>query len=316
MSKVTINGSTGITSYKPDNTTVEVNYTPAQLVTMKPSVFRSASPFIISGGLRVDASVYPPVLQYPDATENILLSRDADFVTSNVESFGNGDQNHTMPYGIQANDIIIMVQTNGLRTGPGYGPHESVGTGFTNVKGNTTSSVANWYWKPDGSNYDITIHQVSYKIATGNESGTTVGGFSATNQSNVGSPRGYRTVYVYRPTYAYSSIITSDSTDNTGANAQSSFSSHQSSTSGTGDPDYATIGIVQYGSGNSNQSATLSGSVTSFDQTTSNNAGYASNTIFTGAFSKSAPTGTVTASGASGSTVGDSVSLSIFKIIP
>jgi hypothetical protein len=316
MSKVTINGSTGITGYKADNTTVEVNYTPAQLVTMKPSVFRSASPFIISGGLRVDASVYPPVLQYPDATENVLLSRDANLVSYNVESFGNGDQNHIMPSGIQANDVIIMVQTNGLRTGPGYGPHESVGNGFTNVKGNTTSAVAQWYWKPDGSNYDISIHQVSYKIASGNESNTTVGGFSATNQSNVGSPRGYRTVYVYRPTYSYSSITTSDSTDNTGANANSSFPSHQSSTSGAGHPDYATIGIVQYGSGNTSRTATLSGAVTSFDQTTSNNAGYASNTIFTGAFSNAAPTGTITASGASGQTVGDCVSMSLLKIIP
>ena len=300
-------------------------YTPAELAGMKPTVFKSASPFVIAGGLKIDSSTYPPVLQYPDSTSNTLLLRSATYVTKSVEAASNNDRNHTMPSGIQAGDILVMCQSVGMVTGPGYGvsgDDSNVGTGFTRItrNGGTTPYVGgslapgHWYWKPGGSNYDMCQQQMSYKIAQGNESNTTIGGFSCQNQSNVGYPRGHRTLYVFRPTYSVSSVEHSVQSENTGVGASSSFSSHSYSLTHAGSVDYATIGVVMYACGVSNRTATIDSSI-GFDDTTQNNSGTALSTIFTGAFTSKAPTPSMTTTTTS-TTSGDSLVLASLTLLP
>lgn len=313
MPKVTINGSTGITAYKPDNTTVAITFTPTELVAMKPSVFKSASPFIISGGVKLDTVGDNSVLRFSDGTTRILDIPKAVFVTSNSESFVEGDQNHTMPFGIQQGDILIMVQAAGLRSGPGYSPPLSYGDGFTNVM-SPSDFVAQWYWHPTSGTYDICSHAISYKVAGGSESGTTIGGFCSTT-SSYGDPRGHRTLYVYRPTFVISSVSFSNASNTTTNGVNTSYPSHQLSTSITGSSTDPIIGIVQYSAGNVNKTASLSGAVTSFDSTTNNNSSYALSTIFTGAFSSISPTGSIGVAGPSGQTVGDGLSVGLLTLV-
>lgn len=313
MPKVTINGSTGITAYEPDNTTVAINLTPAELVAMKPNFFKSASPFIISGGVRLDTAGASSVLRFSDGTNRILDVPKAVFVTKNTESFTNGDQNHTMPFGIQQGDILIMAQATGLRTGPGYSPPENHGDGFINVN-HPQSYLQQWYWHPTSGLYDLTTHLISYKVAGGSESGTDIGGFCS-GTSSYGGPRGHRTLYVYRPTFVISSVSFSSADNATTNGVSTSFPSHQLSTSITGSSTDPVIGIVQYSAGNANKTPSVSGAVTSFDSTTNSNSSYGLSTIFTGAFSSASPTGSVGVAGPSGQTVGDALAVSMFTLL-
>ena len=314
MPKVTINGSTGITAYKADNTTVAIAYTPTELVNMKPSVFKSASPFIISGGIRVDTEGDSSVLRFSDGTTRVLDIPKAVFVTKNTESFTDSDQNHTMPSGIQQGDILIMVQAAGLRSGPGYGPPANYGDGFINATSPADYTVQ-WYWHPTSGTYDITSHIISYRVAGGSESGTTIGGFCSAS-SAYGTPRGHRTLYVYRPTFVIASVSFSSASSATTNGTNTSFASHQLSTSISGSSTNPNIGIVQYSAGNTNQTASVSGAVTSFDSTTNSNSSYGLSTIFTGAFSSTPPTGSISVTGPSGQTVGDGLSIGMFTLVP
>lgn len=207
MSKVTLNGTTGLTAYKADNTTVEVQYSPAELHSIKPSVFTSASPFIIRGGLKVDSTTYPPSLSYDDGTSTSLINFDAPFVASTSEATSPGDTVHLFPTGIQAGDILVMLQFIRMYTGPGYGPTYADGWGFdfTRATGSqdvTRTRQAHHYYS---GGYDITDTFISYKVATGSESGASIGGFQHVDNP-FGSDTGWRRLMVFRPNYPVSSI--------------------------------------------------------------------------------------------------------------
>ena len=313
MAKVTINGTSGLVAYKANNTTVEVAYTPSELVGIKPSVFKSASPFVIAGGTTIDATTYPSIIKYPDGTENILLNREPAYVTKSSEYFGEGDQNHTFPTGILAGDLLIMCQSIGTRTTDGYSPpSQTPGTGFTDA---VTDVAAQWYWRPGGQ-YDIVHKHTSYKIATGSESGATIGGFCSST-SNVSTPSGYRTLYVYRVPYPYTSVVTSLATTSIGATADTSFPSHTHTTTINGEEQYGIIGVVQHASSAAGSVPTVSGGVTGFDATASYSIGsYSQRQIFSGSFSSKAPTSSITTSGPSNSTAADGILTTVFIPTP
>jgi hypothetical protein len=242
MSKVTLNGTTGLTAYKADNTTVEVQYTPAQLVAKKPSVFTSASPFIIRGGLTVDATTYPAKLKYDDGTETDLLSYEANYVTSNTEIAYAGDRTHQFPTGIQAGDILVMLQVARLRSSAGYAPtlNVSFGDGFTKATGNINSQVTNQVFNYYSGNYDITDSFVSYKIADGSENGASIGGFI--QESNpYGTAGGWRRLMVFRPTYVVNSVSDALFMQSTGFIVSEYAGYHTYSVNPTHSGQYATI---------------------------------------------------------------------------
>ena len=322
MAKITLSGTNGLTAYKSDNTTVEVAYTKTELVSLAPEVFKSASPFIISKRAIIDGTGTIGKIKHPDITDLELQGLEATYVTRSSETMGGNDRNHTFPSGIQANDLLIMAQYTNTRSTDGYGPNTvGVGTGFTSAGSSSTDgSIGNmWYWRPGGQ-YDIGACTLSYKIAAGNESSTTVGDFMVQSQAAV-TAYGVRTLFVYRPNYSYSGVTVTKVNSTIGASGATSISSHTLSTSASGGSTGATIGIVQYASSATGQTPSgISGAVTSFDaaaaQTQSSNGGYALRTAYTGSFSGAPPMGTITATGVSNTTNGDAIFLSLFNLTP
>lgn len=323
MAKIILSGTNGLTSYKSDNTTVEVSYSKAELVTLAPQIFKSASPFIISKRATIDATGTLAVLKHPDMSNDVTLQGlEATYVAKSSETMSGNDRNHTFPNGIQANDLLIMAQYVNTRSNDGYGPNTNgKGTGFTSAGSSTNDvSLGNmWYYRPGGQ-YDIGSCGLSYKIATGTESGTTVGDFMTQAQAAV-TAYGARTLFVYRPNYSYSGVTVTKVNDTIGASGATSISSHTLSTSASGGSSGVTIGIVQYASSATGQTPSgISGAVSSFDaaagQTQSGNGGYMLRTAYTASFSGTPPTGTVTATGVSNTTNGDALFMTLLNLTP
>jgi len=323
MAKIVLNGTSGLTAYKSDNSTVEVAYSPTELVSLAPEIFKSASPFIISKSTLFDSSVTPALIKHPDRSDDVLLQGlDASYVTRSSETMSGNDRNHTFPSGIQANDLLIMAQYVNARSTDGYGPSTNgVGTGFTSCGTSSTdgSLGSMWYYRPGGQ-YDIGACSLSYKIAAGNESSTTVGNFCTGAQAAV-TAYGVRTLFVYRPNYSYSGVTFNKVNHTIGASGATSISQHTLSTSTTGSSGAATVGIVQYASSSSGQTPSgITGAVTSFDaaaaQTQSGGGGYMLRTAYTASFSSKAPTGTITATGVSNTTNGDALFMTVFSLTP
>jgi len=323
MAKIVLNGTSGLTAYKSDNSTVEIAYTPTQLVGLAPEVFKSASPFIISKRSIIDSSVTPAVIKHPDMNDDVLLQAlDVSYVTRSSETMSGNDRTHTMPSGIQANDLLIMAQYVNTRSTDGYGPNTNgAGDGFTSCGSSSTSAQIGsmWYYRPGGQ-YDIGACSLSYKIAAGNESSTNIGNFQTQAQAAV-TAYGVRTLYVFRATYSYSGVTFTKVNNTIGSSGATSISSHTLSTSASGSSTAATVGIVQYASSASGQTPSgVTGSVTSFDaavsQTQSGGGGFMLRTAYTAAFGSQAPTGTVTATGVSNTTNGDALFMTLFTLTP
>lgn len=139
---------------------------------------------------------------------------------STLYNTSNAQQSITMPSGIQTDDLIIVVQQNRMGTQDGYGSGvvNGFGTGFTSMTGATsnTSSGANpnnynanftpWNWYGRNSSWWVWQNRftVSWKVASGNEGGTSIGGFAGA-WSNWGNSTVARWVYVLRPDYTVGS---------------------------------------------------------------------------------------------------------------
>jgi len=128
-----------------------------------------------------------------------------------------------MPSGIQADDLIIVVQQNrmGSQDGYGSGVFNGFGTGFTSMTGatynspntgsnpnpnNVDASFAPWSWYGRNSSWYVWQNRftVSWKVASGNEGSTSIGGFAGANSAN-GNCTVARWVYVLRPDYTVGS---------------------------------------------------------------------------------------------------------------
>jgi len=104
-----------------------------------------------------------------------------------------------MPSGIQANDIIYVVQNQLIVSAAGYGnPTASAGTGFTDALGNS----GYYGYTP----YAFAGQASFFKVAAGNESGQNISGFA--NSTNVGGNAVYRTTFVdvFRPVIGVSTV--------------------------------------------------------------------------------------------------------------
>lgn len=139
---------------------------------------------------------------------------------STLYNTSNAQQSITMPSGIQADDLIIVVQQNRMGTQDGYGSGvvNGFGTGFTSMTGATsnTSSGANpnnynaafapWSWYSRNSTWYVWQNRftVSWKVASGSEGGTSIGGFAGA-YSTWGNSTVARWVYVLRPDYTVGS---------------------------------------------------------------------------------------------------------------
>lgn len=139
---------------------------------------------------------------------------------SSLYNTSNAQQSITMPSGIQADDLIIVVQINtmGSQDGYGSGSVNGFGTGFTSMTGATsnTSSGANpnnynasftpWSWYGRNSTWYVWQNKItiSWKVASGSEGGTSIGGFAGANNS-YGNCTVARWVYVLRPSYTVGS---------------------------------------------------------------------------------------------------------------
>jgi len=142
----------------------------------------------------------------------------------------NGNGNITMPTGIQAGDIIIVAVTADQTVSA---PPVAYGTGFTAVTTSNGSysyeTSSTWhagYWGGDPDNpvwyagyYTYTYGTaykrqcVSYKVATGAESGATISGFAnGTTESAV--------VLVYRSGAAAPAVVAQGITTSTAAGTQ------------------------------------------------------------------------------------------------
>lgn len=78
----------------------------------------------------------------------------------------------TMPVGIQQGDVLLMYQVAGYGQGGVYpSTITRYGSGFTSVNAMTGNNIIG------ASSYYTHVAAVSYKIATGSESGTVVSGF-------------------------------------------------------------------------------------------------------------------------------------------
>lgn len=204
MSKIIVDGTNGVTGYAADGTTVEKAYSVSALNGVKSSVFTATSaPLVVNGGCQFDGIATPPYLRFQDGTDQLLDDIGLVFIASNTETMNEPDQVHTFPSGIQSGDLLVMMQANMLRSSQGYAPSRNYGTGFTQV--NLVSYQAFSYMS---SQYNVGNMDISYKIATGSESGVNQYGFNTPNEPN-GSAFGRRVLMVFRPTgYSQSGTVT------------------------------------------------------------------------------------------------------------
>ena len=309
MSKITLNGTNGITGYDTDNTTVLQTINLAGLNAAKSNVFTSSSSLAISGKMTADATLAPSILRYSDLNFTELAGLAFEHIATNTESFTEPDSTHTLPTGIQSGDLIIMLEQAIMSTPQGYGISIATPSGWTSGMGGNFTS---WYYRP--SNYEVAYAFVNYKIAGASDSGVSVSGFQSAYNAN-GTVYGQRTCFVYRPTFSNSGnvSITKSLSGKTGGGA--SFSPYTSSATATPSSSVGTLGIAHYGSSGSSNAATLSGAVTAFE--TSNTTGSGSTglrTCIRGAFNIPSTTANVTLTGTANTTTCDATGIWIFTL--
>jgi hypothetical protein len=309
MSKLILNGTNGITGYKADNTTVQETVSLAELNSAKSDVFTSSSSLTISGKMTADASLTPAVLRY-SVGEKELSGLSFEFVATNTEQFAEPDSTHTLPTGIQYGDLLVMLEHAVMDTGPGYGISIETPSAWTSAMGNNFVSTA---YKPASNYWSNTYSFAHYKIAGSSDSGASYSGFQ--NPYNAyGTVYGQRTCFVYRPTFSNSGNV-SVTKSLQGKFGTGPFSAYTSSVTATPSSTTGNLGIAQYASQSSGNTATLSGAVSSFDA--SSTVGYGSNgmtTCIRGSFQTPPTTSTVTLTGTANTTGADMTGIWLFTL--
>lgn len=229
MSKITISGNLGVKGYAADGTTIEKELSVAELNGKKPTIFpNSGQPIKVVGGVQFDGIPTPPYLRFKDGTDELLDAVGLVFVSHDTETMNEGDTNHDFPSGIQSGDLLVMMQANMMTSSQGYGPSRNYGTGFTSVS--LTNYQAYSYMS---NNYHVANMDISYKIATGSESGSRMYGFNTPGEAN-GTAYGRRTLMVFRPTgYSNSGTVTVTHSSAKVTSGAETTTSHQHSVSVT-----------------------------------------------------------------------------------
>jgi len=84
MSKITISGTSGITGYESNNTTVSKSYSISDLSNFKPSVFTSPTNMVIAQGANFDGTVAPPEIHFEQDDSTLpLIDVGLKYITSN-----------------------------------------------------------------------------------------------------------------------------------------------------------------------------------------------------------------------------------------
>jgi hypothetical protein len=239
-----------------------------------------------------------------------------EFVTSNSSTFTEGQTTHTFPSGIQAGDLLVMLQSNAMETTDGYGPSANTGlafgTGFTEATDVVGGGYQNFY-KPT-TQYSVGNFTVSYKVAAGTESNASIGGFEV-GTNTFGTPYGTRHVFVFRPSFSHSNTVSVTRAVYRTSIGTATAASHTASASITPSASLPSCGVVFFASSGVSKTASLSGGVTSFDNTSSASSGsYIARSVFRGAFTCKKGTSQITASGPSSSTDADGVFLFSFTL--
>ena len=240
------------------------------------------------------------------------------FVSKTTRSYSNTSdtqQSLTMPTGIQSGDLIIVVQGNRMGSQDGYGAGNRLGfgngfrnmTGATNNTENSSGSNANpnnvnatfnpfYVYTRNGSWYVWTnTYQVSYKVASGSDSGASLGGFNGAysywaNNGSIASTsvQCKADIYVLRPDYTISfsnfeqkiggqkvtglsnigpnqmSLSTYQIPGNPAGTSGSSVWQGEGSQGAMSTPaNGATVGVILHHTGNSQSSSTPSGMIPS-----------------------------------------------------
>jgi hypothetical protein len=240
-----------------------------------------------------------------------------ELITSNTSTFTEGNTTHTFPSGIEAGDLLVMMQSNAMQTVDGYGPaigSLSFGTGFTQANDGSfgNSQYYQSYYQP--SQYSVGNLTVSYKVAAGTESGASIGGFET--PSNVrGSPYGTRLVFVFRPSFTHSSSVTVDFINVRNTTGGSTVASHTISVSRTPSASLPSCGVVFFSSPGSSKTASLSGGLSTFDSSSSTSSGsFIHQSIFRGGFVCLKGTSEITATGPANTTAVDQVQIYTFTL--
>jgi hypothetical protein len=235
-----------------------------------------------------------------------------ELITSNTSTFTEGQTTHTFPSGIEAGDLLVMMQSNAMETNSGYGPSNSLsyGTGFTQANGPQFQS----YYQPY-SDYSVGNLTVSYKVAAGTESGASIGGFE-TPINAFGSPYGTRLVFVFRPSFTHSSSVTVGFTGvMSGTGGGPTVPSHTLSVSRTPSASLPSCGVVFFSSPDSSKTASLSGGLSTFDSSSSTSSGsYIQNSLFRGGFVCRKGTSPITATGPASTTAVDGIQIYTFTL--
>lgn len=239
-----------------------------------------------------------------------------EFITYNSSTFTEGQTTHTFPSGIQAGDLLVMLQSNAMESTPGYAPESSTGlafgTGFSAASHITGIGYQNFY-KPT-TQYSVGNFTVSYKVADGTESNASIGGFEVGTNA-YGTPYGTRHVFVFRPNFSHSNTVSFVGGAYGTAMVTATAPSHTASVSITPSASLPSCGVVLFASSGVSKTASLSGGVTSFDSTSSASSGsYIARSVFRGAFTCKKGTAQITASGPSSSTAADGVFLFSFTL--
>lgn len=237
------------------------------------------------------------------------------YIDTSASTFTEGQTTHTFPSGIQAGDLLVMLQSNAMETTNGYAPNASgglaFGTGFTaatDVAGNYQN-----FYKPT-TQYSVGNFTVSYKVAAGTESNASINGFEVGTNTN-GTPYGTRRVYVFRPNFSHSNTVSITRASYTTAIGTATAASHTASASITPSASLPSCGVLIFGSSGVSKTASLSGGVTSFDSTSSVSSGsYIARSVFRGAFTCKKGTAQITASGPSSTTDVDGIFLFSFTL--
>lgn len=239
-------------------------------------------------------------------------------VTSNYEAVSEGDTTHTFPTGIQSGDLLIMLQTHASADssteGSGFGGTDIRGNGFTVIGTRKSSGYSEqWFYKP--SHWATVETAVSYKIASGSESGASIGGFAV--PSNAASDTyGSRRLYVVRPTYANSGTVADTYASNlTTSTDQPSVPSHTISASLTPSASLPSVGLVLFAAAADSKTVSLSGGVSALDDTyTASRGSDVTRSIHYGLFFCDAGTTQITAAGEVGSTYAEGVSIATLTV--
>lgn len=119
MSTIKLNGSSGISGYEADNTTLIIEKGVADLVGVNPEAFPSSQTLTLQNGVKVDGTVTPPILRFRDRStyvfqgiRQVVLPMRAEYDTYKGDPFLTYDTSGALFQGTLLNTYFSTVGIN------------------------------------------------------------------------------------------------------------------------------------------------------------------------------------------------------------